>query len=202
MSSMEAQLSWFGNDFHPSCHCSRVIGRRNEGRIRRLQRNMRFLAASRTSTACKSQPKYHRKISNCFNCVATIEINAELEQIYSNYQKPKSICVAELRATYTLNLMPELFCQDALVPGMISIKEDGHLAVRCFPHGNSPDRFDLIIVRDRIDRAFSVSNKSMRTVTCFGNSAPPQRRGRKGLTGVSARSGASSGRMGPCAERL
>ncbi|NKC22240.1 hypothetical protein HED50_07130 [Ochrobactrum oryzae] len=86
---------WFGNDFHPSCHCSRVIGRRNEGRIRRLQRNMRFLAASRTSTACKSQLKYHRKISNCFNCAATIEINAELEQIYSNYQKLKSICVAE-----------------------------------------------------------------------------------------------------------
>src|SRR5690606_35711193 len=50
--------------------------------------------------------------------------------------------------------MPELFRQNALIPGMISVEEDGNLAVRRFPHSYRFNRLDLIIVRDRIDRAF------------------------------------------------
>ena len=42
----------------------------------------------------------------------------------------------------------------------------------------------------------------MVTLARSGNSAPRQRRGRNGLIGVSAKSGAPIGMIGPCAERL
>ncbi len=49
---------------------------------------------------------------------------------------------------------------------------------------------------------FSGSSTRKRIVLRSGSSAPRQRRGRKGLIGVSARSLESSGRIGPLAERL
>src|SRR3954465_7079436 len=49
---------------------------------------------------------------------------------------------------------------------------------------------------------FSDSRISKRTVALLESNAPRQRRGRNGLTGVRAKSGASRGRIGPWAERL
>ena len=48
----------------------------------------------------------------------------------------------------------------------------------------------------------SGSSTSTEICAALGSRAPRQRRGRNGLIGVSANSGASIGRMGPCAERL
>ena len=48
----------------------------------------------------------------------------------------------------------------------------------------------------------SDSNTSIEICTLLGSSAPRQRRGRNGLIGVTARSGALIGRIGPCADRL
>ena len=59
------------------------------------------------------------------------------------------------------------------------------------------------MVGDRRDRALvGLQHLDRDLARVSGSSAPRQRRGRNGLIGVSASSGALIGMIGPCAERL
>ena len=58
------------------------------------------------------------------------------------------------------------------------------------------------MVGDRRDRALVGLQHLDRDLARSGSSAPRQRRGRNGLIGVSASSGALIGMIGPCADRL
>ena len=63
-------------------------------------------------------------------------------------------------------------------------------------------RAHLVVIGDRRDRALVGLSTSMVTLALSGSSAPRQRRGRNGLIGVSASSGALIGMIGPCTDRL
>ena len=99
--------------------------------------------------------------------------------------------------------IPELLRQDALVQIVAGIEQHQQLVAGIL--GDIDLRPRRGIRRDRPPPRPAACRRRARRIGCArmrGSSAPRQRRGRNGLIGVSASSGASIGRIGPCADRL
>ena len=96
-----------------------------------------------------------------------------------------------------------MLAQDPLVEAVVGVEQqvdrDGMVHADIDPLHAA----HLVVVGDGRDRALGGARSiSIVTWALSGNSAPRQRRGRNGLIGVSASSGAPIGMIGPWTERL
>ena len=98
--------------------------------------------------------------------------------------------------------IPELLAQDALVQAVAGIEQHLDRDRRVHRISTSLTERTSAWSATAATGRFSGSSTSMVTRALSGSSAPRQRRGRNGLIGVSANSGALIGMIGPCAERL
>ena len=96
----------------------------------------------------------------------------------------------------------ELLAQNALIQAVAGIEQHLHGDAVIHLDADRADRPHFVVVGDGGNRAFSGSSTSTRTRAVSGRSAPRHRRGRNGLIGVSAISGAVIGMIGPWTERL
>ncbi len=120
---------------------------------------------------------------------------------------PSFLVELEARRSARSGLKPrsvsELLAQDALVQAVAGIVQHDEIDACGRSRWRRRSTSSIWVwSATALTGRLSASSTSIVTLAWSGSSAPRQRRGRKAEIGVSASSGASSGRIGPLAERL